>query len=79
MQSAIMKWGNSLALRVPASMAKSLDLVEGAPVALLVSDGKLIVEPVKVDGETLDEMLDRIAPENLHELIDFGRSVGKEW
>ena len=40
------RWGNSLAISVPAALVKSLDLKEGDEVRLLASDGKsdLIVQ-----------------------------------
>lgn len=80
MQSNIVKWGNSLALRVPASLAKELDVNAGSPVELLVTDGKLVVSlPKSVPFYTLEELLDGITEDNLHGEISVGPAVGNEW
>ncbi len=36
----VARWGNSLAVRVPASVVKTLNLKEGDEVRLLAADGK---------------------------------------
>jgi antitoxin component of MazEF toxin-antitoxin module len=38
----ILKWGNSLAFRIPSAIAKQMDIHEGAEVAFHI-DGKLLV------------------------------------
>lgn len=35
----IAKWGNSLAVRIPASVVEALDLKEGDDIAIRVADG----------------------------------------
>jgi antitoxin MazE len=48
MDLQIAKWGNSLALRIPAEVVRRLDLREGATVeAQLTVDGALSIRPAQ--------------------------------
>lgn len=50
MDLQIAKWGNSLALRIPAEWARRLGLREGATVdAQLTADGVLAIRPAAFD------------------------------
>lgn len=72
----IMRWGNSLALRLPKAFTEALRLNEGSMVRVKTEKNRLIVEP---SGEaTLDEMLACVTPENLHGEISTGPARGKE-
>ncbi len=73
----IRKWGNSLAVRIPQALAEEAGLAEGEPVSVRVDDGKLVISR-RVRKYRLDDLLDRITPENQPELIDWGPPVGKE-
>ena len=80
MQTNIVKWGNSLALRVPAAMARDLDINEGAQVELIVENGNLVMSPLRPKPVfNLDALLDGISNDNLHGEISFGPAVGNEW
>ena len=76
MNQHVKKWGNSLALRLPAQLSASLGLKENASVEMRQEHGGVFIR--KVEEETLDELIDRITPENLHDPIDWGPPVGKE-
>jgi antitoxin MazE len=77
MRTRIQKWGNSLALRIPRTLAVDARLEDGTEVDLRVEDGRVVVTAVR--GElSLDEMLDRVTPENRHGLIDWGPGMGNE-
>ncbi len=43
----IQKWGNSMALRIPATMLRAWGIVEGQSVALSVEDGALVARSAK--------------------------------
>jgi antitoxin ChpS len=43
----VQKWGNSMALRIPATMLRSLGLAEGQAVALSVENGALVARPAQ--------------------------------
>ena len=78
MVATVAKWGNSLAVRIPQHLAKDLDLIEGIEVDLDVVDGNLVIKPRRRKRYSLDELIDAIAPENLHGEIDSGTAVGNE-
>ena len=74
----ISKWGNSLAVRIPAVFAETVGLEEGTIVDIKVAAGQLIVSPATVQRYDLQQLVDQITPENRHELVDWGKPVGKE-
>jgi antitoxin MazE len=70
----ISKWGNSLALRIPQSLAEEMGIRENSSVYLAVHEGSLCVEK----EATLEELAALITDENRQELVDFGPAVGNE-
>ena len=74
----ISKWGNSLAVRIPAAFAETVGLEEGTVVEVKVRAGRLIIVPTAARRYELRELIDQITPENSHELVDWGKPVGKE-
>jgi antitoxin MazE len=77
MIAKIQKWGNSLGVRIPKSLAQDAELSEGTSVDLRVEDGRLIIVPA-VKKYTLEELVSKITPENRHPETDWGPPVGKE-
>ena len=77
MRGKIAKWGNSLAVRVPKRVAEGAGLSEGDAVDLTSQPGSIAVSAVS-DIPELDELLDRITPENLHAAVDTGAARGGE-
>lgn len=77
MNAQVGKWGNSLAVRIPGAYAKELDLEEGAELEVTRVDGGLLLRPRK-PAYTLDQLLARITPENIHGETDWGSAVGRE-
>jgi len=75
MQTVIQKWGNSLGIRIPALYTKDLELKNGSTVDISEVDGKLIIVPKK---SSLDELLAKVTPENIHESVETGTSIGNE-
>ena len=78
MFSIIAKWGNSLAIRIPQNIAKEIDLAEGSEVKLDVVDGNLVLKPKKRSKYTLNQLVEEITPDNLHNEIDAGIVKGNE-
>ena len=78
MVGTIAKWGNSLAVRIPHHLAKEIHLAEGCQVQLVLIDGKLTIEPITRRRYSLEELVEAITPENLHNEIDSGVAVGNE-
>jgi len=77
MKTQVGKWGNSLAVRIPGTFAKELDLEEGAELEMTRVDGGLLLRPRKPEY-TLAELLAQIKPENIHGETDWGSAVGRE-
>jgi antitoxin MazE len=78
MRARIRKWGNSLALRIPKSIAAEAELEPNALVELSVVDGKLVVLRVAEPEVTLEQLLAGITEQNLHREADTGPAVGSE-
>lgn len=74
MLANVSKWGNSLGVRIPSSMAQQLGIFEGAPVELIIENDHLLIHKVY----RLDSLLAQITPENIHSEIDTGLPVGRE-
>jgi antitoxin MazE len=72
------KWGNSLGLRIPASMAKQAGLAVGTNVTVAFIDGALIIKPARKKKYTLDELLEEMTPEQVYAEVDMGVPVGHE-
>ena len=78
MHTRIQKWGNSLALRIPKSFAEETQIELGSTVDLSINDGTLVVRPVDTPRYRLEDLVAKIAAENLHEEISTGSPVGRE-
>lgn len=78
MQTKIQKWGNSLGLRIPRSVAAEAQVEEGAAVELSVESGRLLVRPLRVRKYALSALLKKVTPGNRHGEISTGRRVGRE-
>jgi antitoxin MazE len=78
MRTKIVKWGNSLGLRIPKSFAEEVRVAEGSVVDLSMEDGNLVIKVTKTDEMDLQDLLDGITDENIHGEIDTGDAVGGE-
>jgi antitoxin MazE len=77
-----LKWGNSLALRVPKAFAQEIGARVGKPANMEVRDGKLVVEIAKPRRRrrryTLERLVAGITPANRHRELEWGPPVGSE-
>ncbi len=78
MKTKIVKWGNSLGLRIPKSFAEEVHMSEGSTVDLVLRKGQLIIRVVEESGYHLNDLLDQVTPENVHAEIDSGDAAGRE-
>ncbi len=78
MITKIQKWGNSLAVRIPRSVAQDTHLSSGNPVNMVVQDGLILITPAKRQRFRLDELLNGVTAQNLHSECDIGVAVGRE-
>ncbi|CAN5405548.1 AbrB/MazE/SpoVT family DNA-binding domain-containing protein [soil metagenome] len=76
MLAKVQKWGNSLAIRIPATFTRECGLKNDTTVELITSQGQIIVKPVT--KLVLADMLAQINADNLHDEVDMGAAIGKE-
>jgi antitoxin MazE len=72
------KWGNSISVRIPRIFSKELDLKNNSPVEIKLTDGALIITPIKNKNYHLDQFLEKISENNLHKEISTGKPMGNE-
>ena len=87
MEISITHWGNSLGLRIPKALAKSIGIETGSKVRLELKGGRLILSPLSdssfaVMGKKirLSSLVKKVHPKNLHskseiEDIPIGQEV----
>jgi len=78
MRTKINKWGNSLALRIPKSFALEARIEEGTTVDLVLTEGKIMMKPIRSKQLSLSALLEGVTPDNLHREISTGIPRGKE-
>lgn len=78
MQAQLRKWGNSVAVRLPKAALQAARLVAGDVVELEVPEEGSIVVRARPARPTLEKLVARITPENLHGETLKSRPVGKE-
>jgi antitoxin MazE len=78
MKTAVQRWGNSLALRIPKAYAAETRLAEGSEVELSLKAGALMVRPVVRKKHSLASLVKRITHSNRHEPVSTGRATGRE-
>jgi len=78
MSQAILKWGNSLAFRIPAAIAKQMEIGEGEEVDFYIDGKRLVVEKAaKMPRFTQQDLLKSLRKMKKG-LIDLGTPQGKE-
>ena len=78
MRATVKKWGNSAAVRIPASVMQATRLYLDEVVDVREEAGRIVIEPVRQKTYDLDTLLKGITPKNQHEAVDFGPAMGKE-
>ncbi|MEW6282962.1 MAG: AbrB/MazE/SpoVT family DNA-binding domain-containing protein [Candidatus Eremiobacterota bacterium] len=78
MRAKVSRWGNSLAVRLPKTLAQELGLAEDDGLELEICDGNLILRPTR-RASRLEELVARITDQNRHQEIDWGPAVGAEF
>jgi antitoxin MazE len=73
----VSKWGNSLGLRLPKSIAREAHLDEGDTVDVSVDNGAIVIRPSR-PRYSLAELVDRITARNRHAETDWGKPLGHE-
>lgn len=77
MRAQVAKWGNSLAVRIPKSVAREAGLAAGTTVRMTAADGGVLIA-LAAPHYSLQELVARITPKNRHGETDWGGPVGRE-
>jgi antitoxin MazE len=78
MKAQIVKWGNSVAVRIPKPVIEQAKLKEGDSLEIEVA-GEGRVELRRASKiPTLAQLVAKITPENRYDEVSAGKEVGKE-
>ncbi len=71
----ICKWGSSLAVRIPKAIAEQCGVSEGSAIEMDAQGGQIVMRKRTYD---LNDLLNRITPENCHPEQEIGEAQGNE-
>jgi antitoxin component of MazEF toxin-antitoxin module len=74
----ILKWGNSLAFRIPSAIAKQMDINEGAEVAFHIDGKRLVIEKAERIPKFTHHDLVKALRKTKKRLVDLGVPRGRE-
>ncbi len=74
-KSHVSRWGASLAVRIPKSVAAQWGVREGSAIEILPKGDQVVLRKKTYD---LDAMLADVNPDNLHAELDTGAARGSE-
>jgi antitoxin MazE len=72
----VQKWGNSLGVRIPQSIARQSAIRSGTELDVSFRNGRVVLQPIAVPS--LKTLLDQMKPANRPELVDWGKPRGQE-
>jgi len=72
----VQKWGNSLGVRIPKSIARQSGIFAGAELEILSRRGQLLLQPVSVPS--LRQLVAQIKRSNRPDLLDWGSPTSSE-
>ncbi len=78
MVTKILKWGNSLGLRIPKSFAKEAGVEEGSAVDISLDGDRIVIRPAIPVQYHLTDLVSQVREDNIHEEISSGDAVGRE-
>lgn len=78
MRVTVRKWGNSLAVRLPRTLASDCGLSDGSLAELRLAGGKVILAPMARPQHNLEKLLAGVTKGNLHGEVDAGGPAGRE-
>lgn len=78
MLTKVLKWGNSLGVRIPRSFAADARVEPGSVVDISLVPGGLMVRTARPKHYRLDDLLKGVNTRNLHDEVASGPPVGRE-
>lgn len=76
--SQIVKWGNSLAVRIPKPVAEEAGVQEGDPITIEAKAGRIQLRRTTRDVPSLPELVAQIRKDNRYKEVRTGAARGKE-
>jgi antitoxin MazE len=77
-KALVKKWGNSAAVRIPATVMRAIHLELDEVVDVREEAGRIVIQPIRRKNYDLYELLKGITSKNRHDPVDFGPPSGKE-
>lgn len=78
METTLKKWGNSAAVRIPASVLEAAHLELDQAVDIREEHGCIVIEPTRPTAFSIEDLVGGITAENRHANVDTGPAVGGE-
>ena len=78
MQGVVKKWGNSAAVRIPASVLAAAHVRLDQPVDVREEGGRIVIEPLHPMPYDIATLVAGITDENRHDPVDMGPAIGNE-
>ncbi len=78
MRTTVKKWGNSAAIRIPASVMQATRLELDEAIEVREEAGRIVIEPVRQKTYDLAKLVRGTTSKNKHAAVDFGSAMGKE-
>jgi antitoxin MazE len=78
MEHAVRKWGNSAAVRIPASVLGAAQLSIDSPVTVRAERGRIVIEGRRGEPYDIRSLIAQIDINNLHGAVDTGEARGNE-
>jgi antitoxin MazE len=76
-KAQVVKWGNSLAVRIPKTVAEEARMQEGDSIVIEAKRGRVELRRAE-KVPTLEELVAQITPKNRYEETAWGPDRGKE-
>ena len=74
----VVKWGNSLAIRIPKPVAEQAGVSEGDPIVIEAAEGRIQVRRSRQRVPALRTLVAQITKGNRYEEVETGPARGKE-
>lgn len=78
MEARLQKWGNSVGIRIPSNILKSLNLKLDDKIDLIEEDNKIIISKSKKDKISLEERFKNYNGKELENDFEWDEPVGRE-
>ena len=78
MRGSVKKWGNSAAVRIPASVLEAAQVRLDEPVDVREERGRIVIEPLRPVRFDIDALVAGISDENRHDPFEPGPPAGNE-